>query len=66
MNKLCDLETMAECLGLPTDWLRDEFEAGRIPHLDASGVIRFDPEKVAEALAKRATQTRKPRRDDDV
>lgn len=63
MSDLLDLEGAAEVLGLPEQWLRAELDAGRIPHLDAGGVIRVNPVIVAEALASRATETRKPWRD---
>lgn len=65
MQNLVDLEGLAETLDLPKDWLREEYEAGRIPCFEAGGAIRFNPVFVADALAGRATQTRTRREDSD-
>jgi hypothetical protein len=35
-------------------WLRDEAEAGRIPHLKAGKALLFDPEAVERVLVERA------------
>ena len=65
MNELLSLGELAECLDIPLAWLREEFEAGRIPHLDAGGTCLFNPLVVRETLASRAKQTLKARRNAD-
>lgn len=48
------LITLARLLGLPPAWLREEADAGRIPHLRIGRVRLFDPDAVRLALKKRA------------
>ena len=45
---------MARHLRVPVHWLREEAEAGRIPHLKAGRVFLFEPAAVESALIKRA------------
>jgi len=40
--------------GVPVKWLREEAEAGRIPHLKAGNTLLFNYEAVEECLGKRA------------
>ena len=65
MSDLVNLEELAERLDVPLAWLREEFEAGRIPCLVVGARYRFNPYLVHEALAARATQTLKRGRDAD-
>lgn len=44
----------ARCLCVPARWLRDEFEAGRLPGLQAGRTILIHVPTVAELLAQRA------------
>jgi hypothetical protein len=53
-SKLLPLGPMARRLRLPAKWLRQEAEAGRIPHLKACKVLLFDPEVVERVLLERA------------
>jgi len=41
---------------VPVKWLREEAEAGRIPHLKADKVFLFDPATVEAVLLERARQ----------
>ncbi|MEX1090139.1 MAG: helix-turn-helix domain-containing protein [Phycisphaeraceae bacterium] len=43
-------------LGVPTDWLRAEAAAGRVPCLHAGRATRVNPEAVARALDERANK----------
>ncbi len=52
--KLLPVGAMARRLRVPVKWLRDEAEAGRLPHLKAGRSLLFDPETVERALVKRA------------
>jgi hypothetical protein len=45
---------MARRVRVPVRWLRDEAEAGRIPHLRAGKVFLFDPPTVEAVLLERA------------
>ena len=45
---------MAKRLRVPVRWLRDEAEAGRVPHLKAGSQFLFDFEAVERSLLKRA------------
>ncbi len=51
------LSAMARRLRVPTKWLREEAEAGRIPHLKADTALLFDRELVERLLLERARQT---------
>ena len=44
-------------LGVPAGWLREEIDAGRLPHLRAGRSMRCNPEAVAQALDERARET---------
>lgn len=48
------LSQMARLLRLPVGWLRDECDAGRIPHLRAGRAYLFDPVTVGRVLLERA------------
>ncbi len=52
--KLLPVGPMARYLRVPVKWLREEAEAGRIPHLKADKVFLFDPETVEKILLERA------------
>ena len=54
---LLPLGPMARLLGVTSQWLRHEAEAGRIPHLPAGKTILFDADLVERLLAERARQT---------
>ena len=45
---------MARILRVPVAWLRDEADAGRLPHVRAGRAYLFDPETVARLLLERA------------
>ncbi len=45
---------MARRLRVPVRWLRNEAEAGRIPHVQAERVLLFDPATVEQVLLDRA------------
>ncbi len=45
---------MARRLRVPVAWLREEAEAGRIPHLKAGRTLLFEPETVERVLIARA------------
>ncbi len=48
------LSEMARRLGVSVSWLRQEAEAGRLPHLRAERGILFDPETIERMLLERA------------
>ena len=54
--RLLRLPGMAGRLGVPAKWLREEAEAGRVPHLRAGEQLLFDPSAVERALRKRAAE----------
>jgi len=54
--KLIPLFAMAQRLYVPAKWLRQEAEAGKIPHLKAGNKIVFNPYVVEKLLIKRATK----------
>lgn len=54
--KLLLVGPMARRLRVTVKWLRDEAEAGRIPHLKAGQRLLFDPETVERVLLERARQ----------
>ncbi|MEE9212442.1 MAG: hypothetical protein V3U29_07285 [Phycisphaeraceae bacterium] len=49
---------MARRLRVPVKWLREETEAGRIPHLKAGRLLLFDPGTVERVLLRRARNGR--------
>lgn len=54
-SQLCDLPTLARRLGVSQKWLRDECQAGRLPHLPADGRrLLFNQSAVEAKLAERA------------
>jgi excisionase family DNA binding protein len=55
--ELLNLSRMARRLGVTAKWLRDEADAGRIPHLKTGGKrYLFSVEAVQRALAERASK----------
>ena len=52
--KLYPIGLLARRLRVPVAWLREEANAGRIPHLRAGPRLLFDPEIVEHELLKRA------------
>lgn len=54
--KLLLVGPMARRLRVPVKWLRQEAEAGRVPHLKADKAILFDPDTVENVLLERARQ----------
>jgi len=54
--KLLLIGPTARRLRVPVKWLREEAEAGRIPHLKADKALLFDPEAVESVLLERARQ----------
>jgi hypothetical protein len=53
-SRLLPIGPMARRLRVPVRWLRDEADAGRIPHLKAGKVFLFDPLTVERVLLERA------------
>ena len=53
-TRLLTAGAMARRLRVPVKWLRDEAEAGRIPHVKADTALLFDPETVERVLLERA------------
>ena len=53
-QELIRLGALARRLGLSRQWLRDEAEAGRIPHLRVGHVLLFELSTVEQILAERA------------
>lgn len=49
---------MADLLGVRADWLKEQAQAGRIPHLKAGRVLLFNPEAVIPVLAEMAARGR--------
>jgi hypothetical protein len=52
--RLIPLGPCARRLRVPSTWLRQEAEAGRVPHLRAGKAILFDLETVERVLLERA------------
>jgi len=50
------LSDLARQLRVPTKWLRDEAESGRIPHLKAGNQILLDADTVTKVLRDRAAR----------
>ena len=53
---LTPLSTTARLLRVPSDWLRAEAEAGRLPHLRAGKALLFDLDLIERLLLERARQ----------
>lgn len=53
-SELLPLSKAARCLSVPTRWLRDEVEAGRLPGLRAGRAILIHVPTLAQLLADRA------------
>lgn len=53
-TKYITLTDLARRIGLPSAWLRQEAECGRIPHLRTARRIMFDFETVERCLAERS------------
>lgn len=55
-GSLLQLRFMARRLRVTARWLREEAEAGRVPHVRAGDQFLFNPEAVEQLLAERATR----------
>ncbi len=55
-NTLIEIVPLAKYLGVPVAWLRAEAEQGRLPCINAGGVLLFNLRAVKRALAERAAQ----------
>ena len=55
-TQLLSLPELAEALKLPLYWLKDEADAGRLPHFKIGHRYRFNLAAVKAALLARATQ----------
>lgn len=55
-NMLIEVVPLAKHLGIPAAWLRDEAKQGRLPCVNAGGVLLFNLRAVKRALAERAAQ----------
>jgi hypothetical protein len=51
---LIEVVPLAKRLGVPATWLRAEAEQGKLPCVNAGGVLLFNLQAVKRALAKRA------------
>jgi len=56
MAELLSLHRAARRIGVTSQWLRIEANAGRIPSLRADGRYLFDVEAVTRALSRRAAR----------
>lgn len=54
--QLLPVGPMARRLRVPVKWLRDEADAGRLPHLKAGRAVLFDPDAVESVLCERAKE----------
>ncbi len=57
--KLLTVGPMARRLRVPVQWLREQAEAGNIPHLKAGRALLFDPETVERVLLQLARSSEK-------
>jgi excisionase family DNA binding protein len=57
-TQLLSLPALAKVLNLPTEWIKSEADAGRIPHLRIGKRYRFNQETVIRILAERASRSR--------
>jgi hypothetical protein len=53
---LLSLPRMARRLGVTSNWLREESDAGRVPCLKAGNRYLFSPDAVLRVLAERAAR----------
>ena len=53
-RELLSLRRMAACLGVPSQWLREQAEAGSVPGLKAGERWLFKPDVVSAAVSKMA------------
>jgi hypothetical protein len=58
MSELLSLPRAARRVGVTARWLRDEANAGRVPHLRAGTRYLFDLTTLTQALVDRAAKTR--------
>lgn len=56
MKKIRSPAQLARDLGISSEWICDEVQAGRLPHIKASEVILLNREAVEAALLERAAQ----------
>ena len=54
--RLLSLSQMARRLRVPAQWLRDEANAGRVPHLKCAEQLLFSPRTVESVLVDRASR----------
>ncbi len=55
MNEVLSLRRMARRIGTTQAWLREQADAGKIPHLKAGKRYLFHPPSVEKMLADRAS-----------
>lgn len=55
-NELLPLARMARRAGVPQQWLRDQADSGRVPHLRAGARYLFESVTTLTALAELAKQ----------
>jgi hypothetical protein len=53
---LLPLGPTARLLAVPSNWLRAEADAGRLPHLRAGSIYLFDVDEIERLLLERARQ----------
>lgn len=62
MPQVCESRSMGRMLGVPSQWLRDELKAGKLPGVQVNDQkALFNPRATVKALANRAkgeTQSR--------
>lgn len=56
-SQLVSIYRMAQVLRVSAEWLAAEARAGRLPHVNASGRLLFDPDAVKSALTARAAHS---------
>lgn len=59
MNDLVNISQLARIMKVSIRWLRQETDAGRIPHLSAGNDTLYNLSVVQDVFAKRAGQTSK-------
>lgn len=51
-ERLVDANAIAELLGVPTSWVREQTRGGAIPHVKLGRYVRFDEDVVRAWVAK--------------
>jgi hypothetical protein len=59
-SMLIEVVPLAKYLGVPVAWLRAEAEQGRLPCVNAGGVLLFNLRAVKRTLAERAARIESP------